>query len=163
MGDAARAPLALIWAMDRGRCIGKGGALPWHFSEDLQHFKRTTKGHAVIMGRLTWASLGKPLPGRRNLVVTRDVASVPAGAEAFSSVEAAIAAARATDPMPFIIGGAQLYAATLPLATRLHITEVNAQADGDTFFPAFDLTPFRETERREGETPELTFLTYERA
>jgi dihydrofolate reductase len=153
-------PLQLIVAMNDARVIGKAGALPWHFREDLQHFKKTTLGHAVIMGRLTFESMGKPLPGRRNLVVS----SRPiAGVEVFSSLALAIEAARTSDSAPFVIGGARLYAAALPIVTDLHLTHVDVEVEGaDTYFPAFDPTDFDELTRRVGEDPRLQFVQLKR-
>lgn len=152
--------LQLIVAMNQARAIGKAGALPWHFREDLQHFKKTTLGHAVIMGRLTFESMGKPLPGRRNLVVSsRPIADV----EVFDSLPLALQAAHASDAAPFVIGGARLYAAALPLVTDLHITHVDVEVEGaDTFFPAFDPADFVEVTRRVGEDPRLLFVQLKR-
>ena len=152
--------LQLIVAMNQARVIGKAGALPWHFREDLQHFKKTTLGHAVVMGRLTFESMGKPLPGRRNLVVSsRPIADV----EVFDSLPLALQAAHASDAAPFVIGGARLYAAALPLVTDLHITHVDVEVEGaDTFFPAFDPADFVEVTRRVGEDPRLLFVQLKR-
>ena len=113
--EATLAPLALIVAVARNGVIGKDGTLPWHVSEDLKHFKKTTSGHAIIMGRNTHESIGKALPGRRNIVVTRTAGAVFRGCETAHSLEEAIALARTTDDCPFIIGGASLYEAALPL------------------------------------------------
>jgi dihydrofolate reductase len=109
-------PLALIVAVARDGIIGRDGALPWHLPEDLRHFKRLTRGHAIVMGRRTFESIGRPLPERRNLVVSRTLAAPPPGVELFPSLDAALAAARTTDPEPFVIGGAALYAEALPRA-----------------------------------------------
>jgi dihydrofolate reductase len=156
-------PLALVVAMSRNRVIGRDGDLPWRYPEDLRHFKRTTTGHAIIMGRKTYDSIGRALPGRRNLVVSRDPELVVApGVEVASSLEAALAMARETDPCPMVIGGSSLYAAALPLATRLYVTEIDRELDGDAFFPELPDGVFREIERRPGETPELTFVTLDR-
>ena len=160
------AELHLVAALGPDRAIGKAGGLPWHFPEDLRHFRKLTTGHSVIMGRATFASIGRPLPNRRNLVVTRDpswAAGRELGVELASSLDEALALARSTDPAPFVIGGAALYAEALPRATHLHLTHVGALVPGcDTFFPAWDETAFREVERRAGETPGLTFVTLER-
>lgn len=142
-------PLALIAAMSRNRVIGNRGDLPWHEPEDLAHFKRTTSGHAVIMGRKTAESLKfRPLPKRRNLVVTRQVGLSLPGFEVFTDVDAAIAAARTTDPEPFIIGGGELYALALPQITTMYLTVVERDCDGDAFFPAFSEAEWQERERR---------------
>jgi len=141
--------LHLILARARNGVIGRGGALPWHLPEDLAHFKRTTLGHPVIMGRKTWDSIGRPLPGRRNIVVTRDPAWRAAGAEVAASLDGALARVEAEAPglegPVFVIGGAQLYAQALlgPVAT-IHLTEIDADFPGDTFFPALDPARWRE-------------------
>lgn len=157
---SVRAPLSLIAAIARNGVIGRGGQLPWDLPEDRAHFRRLTLGHAVIMGRRTWEERGTPLDGRRNLVVSRaGVGSIP-GAESFVSLSEAIAAARRTDPVPFVIGGAGLYAEALPLATVLYLTEVGFDAEGDTRFPAFDRSAWRVVDRRPGDRAE--YVTYQR-
>jgi len=142
--------LALIAALDRQRAIGRGGELLWREREDLAHLRRTTMGWPVIMGRKTWDSLParfRPLPGRRNIVVTRNAAWHSEGAERAASLDAALALA-ADAPKAFVIGGGELYALALPRADELLLTEVDAEFDGaDTFFPAFDRTRFVETAR----------------
>lgn len=133
--------LALIVAMAHNRVIGKNNTLPWHLPEDLQHFKRTTLGAPIIMGRHTWESIGRPLPGRRNIVLSRNPAWLAEGAERAASLEDALALCRQVNPAParaFVIGGAQLYAQALPLADELFITEIDADIDGDAYFPAVD-------------------------
>ncbi len=129
--------LSLIAACAENRVIGRDGDLPWRLPDDLRRFKRLTRGHAVIMGRRTWESLrGRPLPERRNLVVTRATIDVP-GVETFRSLEAALASV-ADDPEPFVIGGEALYAAALPHADRVYLTVVHAEVAGDAFFPEVD-------------------------
>jgi len=159
--DPALAPLALIVAVARNGVIGKGGALPWHVSEDLKHFKKTTSGHVIIMGRKTHDSIGRALPKRRNIVVTRQPGALFAGCEAAHSLAEAIALARTTDDCPFIIGGASLYEEALPLATELHLTTIDEEVDGDTYFPE-DLSEFVEVESRAGETPGVIFKVLRR-
>ena len=158
MTDAitTRAPLALILAVARNGVIGKGGALPWHLSEDLRHFKKTTAGHAVIMGRKTYDSIGHPLPKRRNIVVSTKPGVGFPGCETASTLEEAIALARKTDPCPFVIGGASLYEWALPLATEIHLTMIDEDVEGDVYFRA-DLNDFEEVESRVGQTPGVTF------
>ncbi|MBT8450815.1 MAG: dihydrofolate reductase [Deltaproteobacteria bacterium] len=153
---AAQAPLALIVAVARNAVIGREGDLPWHIPEDLKHFKKTTLGHAIIMGRRTHDSIGRPLPKRRNIVVTRQPALELLGCERAESLDEAIALARTTDPCPFIIGGASLYAEALPMVTELHLTKVDEDVEGDVYFPE-DLSAFEEVESRRGETPGVTF------
>jgi dihydrofolate reductase len=156
-------PLALVVAMGPDRVIGLDGGLPWHFSEDLRHFRSVTTGHAIIMGRKTWDSIGRPLPGRRNIVVTRQEGLEIDGCEVVHSLGAALQLAREHDPEPRIIGGGALYREALPLATRLYVTEVACPVDGDTFFPAIDPSEWRESERRQGDSEELVFVTMDRA
>jgi dihydrofolate reductase len=150
------APLALIVAVARNGVIGKDGTLPWHVSEDLKHFKKTTAGHVIIMGRNTHDSIGRALPGRRNIVVTRTAGAAFPGCETAHSLEEAIALARTTDDCPFIIGGASLYEDALPIATELHLTTIDEDVEGDTYFPK-DLSEFEEVESRAGETPGVVF------
>ena len=142
-------PLSLIAAMSKNRVIGNRGDLPWHEPEDLAHFKRTTSGHAVIMGRKTAESLKfRPLPKRRNVVVTRQADLRLPGFEVFTDLDAAIAAARVTDPNPFLIGGGELYALALPQITTMYLTVIDRDVTGDAFFPVFDEKEWLESERR---------------
>jgi dihydrofolate reductase len=138
--------VSIIVAMARNRAIGKDGDLPWRLSDDLKHFKRVTMGKPIVMGRKTYDSIGRPLPGRQNIVVTRDTAYTAEGCTVVHSVEEAIAAAGDVDEL-MIIGGATLYAAMLPHANRLYLTEVDADIDGDVFFPDFDRGEWNESER----------------
>ena len=140
--------LTIIVARARNGVIGRDNALPWHLPEDLRHFKRTTTGHAVLMGRRTHESIGRPLPGRRNLVVSRTPGYAPAGVEVFESLPQALQAC-ATDEEVFVIGGAQLYDAALPLADRAIVTEIDIDVDGDARFPALDAAPLRQQWRQE--------------
>ena len=158
---AAREPLCLVVAIAKNGAIGNKGALPWHVPEDLKHFRTSTLGHAVIMGRKTWTEVGKPLPKRRNLVVTRDPDLRLEGAEVVTSLEEAIALARTTDAEPRVIGGAEIYRLALPLATRILLTEIQLEPEADTFFH-LDRSGFRETERRVGEDPRAVYLTLSR-
>jgi dihydrofolate reductase len=131
-------PVILIAAVARNRAIGRGGALLWTHPDDMRHLRAATMGHPVVMGRKTWDSLPerfRPLPGRRNLVVTRQLHWQASGAEAFASLEAALAAAGADSKRVFVIGGGELYAAALPVADELLLTEIDAEFDGDSFFP----------------------------
>ncbi len=133
--------LTLVVAVAKNRVIGRGGELPWRISSDMKRFKAATMGKPVLMGRKTWESLPKrPLPGRDNIVLTRDAAFVAEGARVYATLDAALAAARAMAQAKgaqevCIIGGAQLYEATLPLADRIILTEVNLAPDGDAHFP----------------------------
>jgi len=134
--------ISLIVAASRNGVIGRNGALPWHLPDDLRQFKRLTLGKPVIMGRRTWESIGRPLPGRRNIVLTRDPGFRAGGCEVAHSVSAALALlAGAEEAM--VIGGAQVYAAFLPFAERIYLTRVQAEVDGDTHFPAPDPDAWR--------------------
>ena len=155
-------PLAMVVAIGDNGAIGKDGKVPWRIPEDLKHFKNVTMGHAIIMGRKTWDEVGRPLPGRRNLVVTRNPGLVLEGAEVFTSLDDAIAAARTTDDEPHIIGGSAIYAAAMPMATRIYLTEVHRNVEADTMFPPFDRSQWREVERRPAETEGVEFVTLER-
>jgi dihydrofolate reductase len=141
-------PLHLIYARSRNNVIGKNGDLPWHLPEDLAHFKRTTLGQAVVMGRVTWESIPekfRPLPGRRNVVVSRQANYAATGAAVVTSLQAALAFFPA-DEVVWLIGGAQLYAQALPLATQLVVTEIDADFEGDAFAPLLG-PDWHETER----------------
>jgi len=158
----------LIAALAANRVIGRGNELPWHLPEDLRRFKALTMGHPVIMGRKTFESilarLKKPLPGRRNLVISRTLTSVPEGAELFGSLESAFAACQISDEV-FVIGGEQIYALALPLADCLQLTEIASEVEGDAYFPEFDRAEFVETGRQAGENAselKYDFVTYQR-
>ena len=151
------ANLAMIVAMANKRVIGKDGGLPWHIPEDLKHFKKTTLGHAVIMGRKTYESIGRPLPKRANIVVSRNKEALFDGCQTAHNLDQAIALAREDDDCPFVIGGASLFEEALPKTTVLYFTQINRNVEGDTFFPEFDETEFDEIERRDGETEGVVF------
>lgn len=138
--------LSLIAAVARNGAIGKDNALLWRLPEDLKFFKLTTLGCPVVMGRKTWDSIGRPLPGRRNIVITRNTAWQAEGAEVFHDLASALAAT-ADAPKVFVIGGGELYAQALPLADELVLTEVDADFDGDTFFPDWERSAFTEVSR----------------
>ena len=146
----SKSEIIIIAALARNGVIGIDNGLPWRLKADMQHFRALTMGHPVLMGRKTWESLGRPLPGRRNLVVTRDAQFHAEGAEVFHDTEEAIAAATDADRL-FVIGGAQLYTTLLPRADRLELTEIGADVSGDAHFPPFDRADFIE-ERRERRT-----------
>ena len=142
--------LSLIVARARNGVIGRDGDLPWHLADDMALFKQATAGKPVIMGRATWESLPrKPLPGRQNIVLTRDWSYAALGARVYSSLTASIAAARAIAAKDgqdevFIIGGQSVYAKALPISDILYITEVDVEMEGDARFPEFDEAEFRE-------------------
>ncbi len=160
--------LALIAAYARGGVIGIANSLPWHLPEDMKFFRETTRGKPVIMGRKTWESLPdafRPLPGRRNIVVSRNPGYAAPGASVVSGLPEALAAAGGFD-IAFVIGGAELYRQALPLADRLLLTEIDRAYEGDAFFPDFDRSTWREASR-DARTAEsglpFAFVTYQRA
>lgn len=162
---ASAAPrIYLVAAVARNGVIGANGKLPWHLPEDLQHFKKLTLGHPVIMGRRTWDSLPRALPGRENIVVTRSANRDIPGASVANSVEAAIALC-AGEPVAFVIGGAGVFAETLAGADGLVLTEIDRDYEGDVFFPAWDRSAWRES-RREKHTSKdgvpFDFVRYEK-
>ena len=158
--------IIIIAALARNGVIGIDNGLPWRLKADMQHFRALTMGHPVLMGRKTWESLGRPLPGRRNLVVTRDAQFHAEGAEVFHDSEEASAAATDADHL-FVIGGAQIYTTLLPRADRLELTEIGADVSGDAHFPPFDRADFIEErcERRTADADnefDFDFVTYRR-
>ncbi len=163
--------LVLVVARARNGVIGNAGALPWHIPEDLKRFKRMTVGKPVIMGRKTFESIGKPLPGRQNIVLTRDGGWRADGVTVVPNLAEAVAAAgldpRARADGIMVIGGAQIYAEALPSATRIELTEVDAEPAGDTLLPPFDPARWRETAREahaaDGGRPGSAFVTLVRA
>ncbi|MFK7863535.1 MAG: dihydrofolate reductase [Pseudohongiellaceae bacterium] len=146
--------LSLICAMAENRTIGKDNSLPWHLSEDLKYFRRVTMGCPIIMGRKTWESIGRPLPGRTNIVISSNKAYCAEGASVATSLIAAIELAKdvtekdGTDEA-FVIGGAGLYQAALGLAQRFHLTRVHAAVEGDTQLSEFDESQWKEISRQE--------------
>lgn len=138
--------ISLIWAMDENRLIGRQNALPWHLPADLQWFRKNTLGKPVLMGRKTYDSIGRPLPGRTNIVLTRQQDLSINGCTVVTSLEEAKHVVPQAEEI-MVIGGAEIYAALLPLAERLYITEVHATFDGDAWFPEFDPRYWRETFR----------------
>lgn len=160
-------PLALIVAVAANGVIGRDNALPWHLPEDLRWFKRMTMGKPVVMGRRTWDSIGRPLPGRVNLVVTGTPGWAAAGAVAAGSLAEACALAETLAPTAeetVVIGGARLFAEALGVARRFYLTEVGRAYDGDTWFPAYDRAAWREVSREAvAGDPPLSFVVLERA
>ncbi len=159
--------MALIAAVARNGVIGKDNALPWHLPEDLKHFKQLTTGQAVIMGRKTWESLPerfRPLPGRDNIVVTRNVGYVSPGATVAHTLAAALQKV-GVGQTAYVIGGAELYAHALPTAGRLELTEIDVDVDGDAYFPAYDREQWCEVSRQSGVSTNgmrYAFITFER-
>jgi dihydrofolate reductase len=156
--------LTIVVAIDAQRGIGINNTLPWHLPEDLAHFKRTTTGHPIIMGRKTFDSIGRPLPNRRNIVVTRSPDWRHDGVEAVTSLDVAIALVR--DVPACIIGGAQIFNEALPRVDRLVVTEIDKTFDCDTFFPAIDPAQWtevaRETHHSDAGGFDYAFVTYQR-
>ena len=136
--------ITLIVAASANNVIGADGELPWRLPADLQHFKRLTMGKPIVMGRLTWESIGRPLPGRQNIVITRNPDYVAEGCDVVTSPAAALDAAGEVDEV-MIIGGSQVYAMFRPLAGRLHLTRVDAEIDGDAFFEPPDVNNWQQT------------------
>ncbi len=154
----------MIVAMAENRVIGLGAGMPWHISEDLKFFKQLTMGHPVIMGRKTHQAIGAALPGRTNIVVTRNPDFEAADADVAHDLEEAVKKAAAFEELwgrdgvreeIFIIGGAEIYAQALPKAERIYMTEVHLSPPGDAFFPEFDESGWKETDRRDREPETL--------
>lgn len=158
--------ISIIAARARNGVIGIENRLPWCLPEDLAHFKALTLGHPVLMGRKTFDSLGRPLPGRTNIVITRNPDYDPAGCQVVGSIAAALAACGDAAEV-FCIGGADLYAQVLPLADRLYLTEVDIEVTGDAWFPSFDSDAFEEIAREshigdKADRVRFDFVTYAR-
>ena len=162
--------LTLVVARADNGVIGQDGGLPWHLPADLRHFKRLTVGKPVVMGRRTFESIGRPLPGRHNIVLTRSRGWTAPGVTAVPNLAEAVAAAGlqagARPDEIMIIGGAAVYAEALPSARRVHLTEVHAAPEGDTILPPFDTAVWQETSREahagDASAPAYSFVTLER-
>ena len=161
--------ISLIAAMAENRVIGRDNTLPWHLPDDLKQFKRRTQGHAVVMGRSTFESVGAPLAGRRSIVVTRNRAFRAEGAEVVHDLNEALECARVSgETEVFILGGAEIYALALAQADLMYLTVIHAEIEGDTFFPECDLGEWRlvEDERHEADERHehaFSLQVYERA
>ena len=156
--------LSLVAALAENGVIGRDGDLPWHLPADLRRFKQLTTGGVILMGRRTWDSIGRPLPRRRSLVLSRDRGFHPEGAEVFSNLEDALQATEVEEV--FVIGGAALYAATLPQAFRLYLTHVHATVEGDVYFPEFSEKNFERLDEEHHPADvrhayPFTFITYQ--
>ena len=164
MTVAKNPAISMIVARSRNHVIGKDNQMPWKISADLQFFKKVTMGHPVIMGRKTWESIGRPLPGRRNIVVSRNTELKLTGAEVVHSLDAALSTLKGF-PRVFVIGGEQLFTQAFPKADRLFITEIDIDVDGgDTFFEVPTQSEWKEVERTPASEGEITFnfITLER-
>lgn len=172
-GDrAALGEVVLVAAVAANGVIGAGGGMPWHLPADLRHFKAVTMGHPMVMGRKTFEAIGRPLPGRRTIVVTRDPSWSHNGTETATSLTDALASARnrlscdspqgspSGKSTVMIVGGGEIFAQAMRLATRLELTHIDAYPEGDTMFPEVDVNQWRDTARDERDG--YTFVTYER-
>jgi dihydrofolate reductase len=159
--------LSILVAVAENGVIGREGRLPWHLPDDLRRFKRLTTGHAIVMGRRTYESIGRALPGRRSVVLSRDPAFAPAEVEVVRTLDAALAACAGEEEV-FVIGGESLFREALPRADRVYLTRVHGRLAGDVLFPDFDETAWDCVEREERAADErhihpYTFLIYRRA
>jgi dihydrofolate reductase len=148
--------VAMIVAMDRNRLIGNGNALPWHLPEDLRHFKRITMGKPIVMGRLTHESIGRALPGRKNIVISRDADYRAKDCDVVTSLAQALQGCGQA-PEVMIIGGGQIYAEAMPLADRLYLTFIDADFAGDRYFPEISAAQWRMIEQRPGADAAVEF------
>ena len=151
--------ITMIAAIGSNNAIGKDNELLWHLPNDLKRFKKVTAGHHVIMGRKTYESLGRPLPNRTNIIISRNEEFRAEGCVVVNSLEAALAAAVA-DPNPFILGGAQIYTQAMPLADVLDITLVKANLEADAFFPEIDPTVWKEVSREDFQADDIHAYNY---
>jgi dihydrofolate reductase len=163
MSHDPRPKIYLVAAVAANGVIGREGHLPWHLPEDMKFFKQLTLGHPIIMGRRTWESLGRPLPGRENIVVTRQAGYEAPGAAVAGSLEAALALCTG-EKVAFVIGGEQLFEESLPIAAGLVLTEIHRDYEGDTRFPAYDRSRWKEAQRERHTAADGTkfdFVRYE--
>ncbi len=165
-GSGQAPALAIVVAVAENGVIGRDNGLPWHLPEDLKHFKAVTMGKPLLMGRRTYESIGRPLPGRLNIVLTRAADWSTPGVEVVHDLTTALGRAGAV-PEVAVIGGAELFRETLPIARRIHLTRVHADIDGDTFMPPIDWSAWREVGRTRQEADArnahpMSFITLER-
>jgi dihydrofolate reductase len=158
--------VSAVVAIAQNHAIGKDNKLLWHLPNDLKHFKNITSGHTVIMGRKTYDSVGKPLPNRRNIIITRQQIEIP-GCEVVNSIDAALALC-ADEEEVFIVGGAEIYKQAMPLTDKIYLTIVHQDFDGDTYFPEIKANIWKETERKDHQPDDrhalpYSFITLERA
>ena len=152
--------VTLVAAVAANGVIGRDGGLPWHLPDDLAHFKRLTFGHVLVMGRRTYESIGRPLPGRTTIVVTSQPGRTADGVEVAAGLDEALAQAERIDEQIFVVGGSRVFAEALPVADRMALTWVDQDPEGDTYFPPVDWSQWQEV-RREAR-PGLAFVDYER-
>jgi dihydrofolate reductase len=158
--------VTFVVAADLGGVIGRDGKLPWRLPADLRHFKQTTMGHPMIMGRRTWDAIGRALPGRRSIVLSRDRGFAPEGAEVAGDPDQALRLAEPADEV-MVVGGEAVYRAFLDRCTRIHLTRVHGRFEGDARLPELDTGAWREVERREHPADErnpwaMSFVVLER-
>ncbi len=158
--------VTIVVAISENHAIGKDNKLLWYLPKDLKHFKDITTGHTVIMGRKTYDSVGKPLPNRRNIIITRQAITIE-GCEVVSSLESAIDLCKSEQEV-FIVGGAEIYKQAMKLTDRIYLTIVNKEFEGDSFFPEIDMPEWKEIFREDHEPDEknklpYSFITYERS
>jgi len=154
--------LSLIAAVASNGVIGKGGDLPWRLSDDLKRFKKLTMGHPIVMGRKTFDSIGRALPGRKNIVITRDTSWSFEGVEVAHSLDEALSLAGEGEV--FVIGGGEIYRQALPMASRMYLTLLAREVEGDAVFPEYDAAEWKEVEREQMSEPEAyAFVTLNRA
>ncbi|MDF1510373.1 dihydrofolate reductase [Robertmurraya sp. DFI.2.37] len=154
--------ISFIVAMDDNRVIGKNNQLPWHLPEDLKFFKRTTMGHPIIMGRKTFISIGRPLPGRENIILTRNVDFQSEGCTIFHNVETLLSFCQQKPEQEFfVIGGAEIFKELLPKADRLYITEIHASFEGDTYFPKIAMDEWQLNAKEKGQKDEQNPYEYD--
>ncbi len=159
--------IVLVVAKSENNVIGVDGDLPWKISADLKHFKAVTMGHPIVMGRKTWDSIGRPLPGRRNIVITRRDDLVIQGVDVVKSIDAALDLCRKDNAAKaMIVGGGQIYTDIMDRANVIELTEIHSEIEGDTFFPTIDPSAWAETAREafpaDGDTPAYSFVTLTR-
>jgi len=159
--------IVLVVAKSENNVIGVDGDLPWKISADLKHFKAVTMGHPIVMGRKTWDSIGRPLPGRRNIVITRRDDLVIQGVDVVKSIDAALDLCRKDNAAKaMIVGGGQIYTDIMDRANVIELTEIHSEIEGDTFFPTIDQSAWVETAREafpaDGDTPAYSFVTLTR-
>ena len=150
--------ITLIAAMGKNRAIGLNGRMPWHLPAELKHFKQVTMGKAIVMGRKTWQSIGRPLPGRQNIVISRNSDFIATGANVVGSLEAALQISETEEIM--VIGGGQLYALALPYARRMILTLIDIEPEADTWFPEWNSGQWEPIEERNFEADDTSGLAY---
>ncbi|WP_062356595.1 dihydrofolate reductase [Bacillus kwashiorkori] len=153
--------ISYIFAMDENRVIGHNGTLPWRLSEDLRYFKKITMGHPIVMGRKTFQSIGRPLPGRENIILTRDKHFFHEGITIFHSVEDLFTYIKNMNQEIFVIGGAELFNLFMPEVTKLYVTLIHHSFPGDVYFPEFSLSDWREIARQKGKKDDKNPFDYE--